>query len=124
MEISRKAFGECNEVLELVGRAMAHSMFRLFAKSMAFVADEGDNHAVQVEEEHQEVEAQLDEGFLEIAHTNGSVTKLMTKARGDPSKNTAKTNLLVHIQLAENLGRIQQVLVVVYPIYPERIPSD
>lgn len=43
---------------------MAHCMFRVFAKSMAFVADEGDDHAVQVEEEHQEVEAQLDERFL------------------------------------------------------------
>lgn len=57
MHTSRRAFRECNGVLELVGRAMAHSMFRLFAKSMAFVADESDNHAVQVEEEHQEVEA-------------------------------------------------------------------
>jgi hypothetical protein len=43
---------------------MAHCMFGLFAKSMAFVADEGDDHTVQVEEEHQEVEAQLDERFL------------------------------------------------------------
>ena len=29
-----------------------------------FVSDEGDNHAVQVEEEHQQVETQLDERFL------------------------------------------------------------
>lgn len=64
MHSSRREFRECNDVLELVGRAMAHCMFRLFAKSMAFVADEGDDHAVQVEEEHQEVEAQLDERFL------------------------------------------------------------
>ena len=28
------------------------------------VADEGDDHAVQVEEEHQQVETQLDERFL------------------------------------------------------------
>lgn len=51
---------------------------------MSLIADESHNHAVEVEEEHQEVETQLDERFL-----------------------------LVHIQLAENLGRIQQVLVVV-----------
>jgi hypothetical protein len=30
----------------------------------------------------------------------------------------------VYIQLAENLGRIQQVLVVVDPIVPEKISSD
>lgn len=32
--------------------------------SVGLVADEGDNHAVQVEEEHDEVEAELSEGFL------------------------------------------------------------
>ena len=31
---------------------------------MGLVADEGDNHAVEVEEEHEQVEAQFDEGFL------------------------------------------------------------
>lgn len=31
---------------------------------MGLVADEGDDHAVQVEEEHQQVETQLDERFL------------------------------------------------------------
>ena len=43
---------------------MAHCILGFVTKSMAFVADQSDNHAVQVEEEHQEVEAQLDEGFL------------------------------------------------------------
>jgi hypothetical protein len=28
------------------------------------IADEGDDHAVEVEEEHDKVEAELDEGFL------------------------------------------------------------
>ena len=55
---------------------------------MRFVADQGHNHAVQVEEEHQEVETQLDERFL-----------------------------LVHVQLAEDLSRIQQVLVLVDPVF-------
>jgi hypothetical protein len=31
---------------------------------MRLVADEGDDHAVEVEEEHDKVEAELDEGFL------------------------------------------------------------
>jgi hypothetical protein len=44
---------------------MAHRVFGLFTESVTLVADESDNHAVEVEEEHQEVEAKLDEGFLE-----------------------------------------------------------
>ena len=31
---------------------------------MRLVTDEGDNHAVEVEEEHEQVETQLDERFL------------------------------------------------------------
>jgi hypothetical protein len=46
----------------------------------ALIADEGYNHAVEVEEEHDKMEAKLDEGFL-----------------------------LVDVQLAEDLGSIQQV---------------
>jgi hypothetical protein len=47
------------------------------------IADEGDNHAVKVEEEHDQVEAKLDEGFL-----------------------------LMDVELAENLGSIQEMGVV------------
>jgi hypothetical protein len=51
---------------------VAHGGFGLCAKSI-LVADERDDHAVQVEEEHHEVESELDEGFLhttdpELAH--------------------------------------------------------
>lgn len=31
---------------------------------VGLVADEGNNHAVEVEEEHEQVKGQLDEGFL------------------------------------------------------------
>jgi hypothetical protein len=34
------------------------------ARLVRLVADKGNDHAVQVEEEHQQVETQLDEGFL------------------------------------------------------------
>ena len=33
---------------------------------VGLVADESDNHAVEVEEEHDEVETELDEGFLRL----------------------------------------------------------
>lgn len=46
------------------------------------VPDQSDDHGVEVEEEHEQVEAELDEGLL-----------------------------LVHVQLAEDLGRVQEVLV-------------
>jgi hypothetical protein len=46
------------------------------------VSDQGDNHAVEVEEEHEQVEAQFDERLL-----------------------------LVHVELAEDLGGVEEVLV-------------
>ena len=47
-----------------------------------FVSDERDDHAVEIEEEHQEVKAELDEGFF-----------------------------LVRVELSEDLGGVQKVLV-------------
>lgn len=43
---------------------IAHRIIGLFTGLMGFVADQRNDHAVQVEEEHQEVETQLDERFL------------------------------------------------------------
>lgn len=51
------------------------------------VSDKSDDHGVEVEEEHQQVEAELDEGFL-----------------------------LVHVQLPEDLGSVEQVLVLEDPV--------
>ena len=53
---------------------------------MRLVADKGDDHAVEVEEEHQQVETKLDERFL-----------------------------LVHIKLPEDFSRIQEMLVLEDP---------
>lgn len=43
---------------------MAHSIISLIANSVSLIADQSNNHAVKVEEEHQEAEAKLDERFL------------------------------------------------------------
>jgi hypothetical protein len=43
---------------------MAHRVFGLFTESVTLIANKGNDHAVEVEEEHQEVEAKLDERFL------------------------------------------------------------
>jgi len=40
---------------------MAHRVHHLVTRSMSLIPDQGDDHAVQVEEEHQQVEAELDE---------------------------------------------------------------
>lgn len=50
----------------------AHHMVESVARRslMRFVADQGHNHAVQVEEEHQEVETQFDERFLRLLATH------------------------------------------------------
>jgi hypothetical protein len=45
---------------------MAHRIFGLFKQSVSLITDQSDNHAVEVEEEHQEVETKLDEGFLNV----------------------------------------------------------
>jgi hypothetical protein len=52
--------GSSSEVLEL-GRSIAHHVSRFVPESMRLVADQGDDHAVEVEEEHEEVETELDE---------------------------------------------------------------
>lgn len=44
--------------------AVAHRILRLSTQSVRLIADQGHDHAVEVEEEHQEVEAELDERFL------------------------------------------------------------
>lgn len=41
--------------------AVAHHVFSIFSKSMGLVADESDDHAVEVKEEHEEMEAEFDE---------------------------------------------------------------
>jgi hypothetical protein len=43
---------------------MTHRMFCLCTQSVALIADQGNDHAVEVEEEHEEMEAELDERFL------------------------------------------------------------
>lgn len=42
-----------------------HASVRLGLESMRFVPYQGNDHAVEVEEEHDEVETELDEGFLD-----------------------------------------------------------
>ena len=54
---------------------------------MGLVSDESNNHAVEVEEEHEQVETKLDEGLL-----------------------------LVHVQLPEDLRGVEQVLVLEDPV--------
>ena len=74
---------------------------------MRFVADEGNNHAVQVEEEHQQVETKLDEGFL-VLLIHRSLNMF-----GD-------AYLLMNIQLPEDFCCIEQVVLLEDPIFRQR----
>jgi hypothetical protein len=78
------------------------------AQSMRLIADQGDDHAVQVVEEHDQVESELDEGFLECAAQSEQIyfSKRHSKAIAD---------LLVDIQFPENLCRIEEMLVLENP---------
>ena len=67
---------------------MLHAPVRLVLESMCFVAYQGDDHAVEVEEEHDEVEAEFDEGFLEREGWS---------AMGIPDCYVQETNLFVDV---------------------------
>jgi hypothetical protein len=49
----------------LTGTVTGHRMLHSVTNSVRLVADQGNDHAVQVEEKHQKVETQFDKGFLE-----------------------------------------------------------
>lgn len=59
---------------------------QLWAHLSSLVPDKGDDHRVEVEEEHEQVETKLNEGLL-----------------------------LVHVQFPEDLGGVEQVLVLEDP---------
>lgn len=67
------------------------------------IADKRNNHAVEVEEEHDEVEAELEEGLLQY-------TSVLSYYFSDGTRVAAY--LLMHVQLAEDLRGIQQMGVV------------
>jgi hypothetical protein len=69
---------------------------------VTFVPDEGNDHAVEIEKEHDQVEAELDEGFLVTA-----VSRLCYAFEWYEEQNRDPAYLFVYIQLPENLRRIQ-----------------
>lgn len=75
---------------------------------MSFVLDQGNNHAVEVEEEQDEMEAELREGLLWGMVSFCPVYRPCRLDSGVPY-------LLVHIKLPENLGRVQEMGVVEDP---------
>ena len=71
---------------------------------MRLVTDERDDHAVEVEEEHDQVVTELDERFLR------NVRGLASSVGG-----SVQSYLLVNIELSEDLGRVKEVLVLEDP---------
>jgi hypothetical protein len=74
---------------------------------VSLVLDQGNDHAVQVEEEEDEVEAELGEGFLQVV-------PLVWILRGRTG--LWSPYLLVNVELAEDLGGVEEVGVVNDPI--------
>ena len=74
---------------------------------VGLVLNQGDDHAVEVKEEQDEVETELGERFLRIAML----------ACHFPSQGRFRfiPNLLVHVQLPEDLGRVQEMGVIDNP---------
>ena len=70
----------------------------LDGRLVGLVSDQGDDHAVQVEEEQDEMEAELRKRFL-LRHKSVSSGPNMVS-------NSASSYLFVHVQLSEDLGRI------------------
>lgn len=65
---------------------------------MRLVSDEGYNHAVEVEEEHDEMEAELDERFL-----RGTVSSCGVKRHNDYGHGFCpQIYLFVYIELSED----------------------
>lgn len=87
-----------------------------------FVADKSHNHAVQVEEEHDQVESQLDEGFLAKLAAGHAFAIWYVRACGAglqpcPTRGLdCTTDLLVHVKLPKDLGRVQEMLVFKDPV--------
>lgn len=77
------------------------------ARLLGVVTDQCNDHAVEVEEEHEKMEAQLDEGFLYAKDVSDLLPGMMQRG--------GVRYLLVDVQLPENLGRIQQVRVLDNP---------
>ena len=74
---------------------------------VGLVADEGDDHAVQVEEEHQQVETQLDERFLARVSSG--------HCRWKP-EDARDSYLLMDVQLPEDFCRVEQVVLLENPM--------
>ena len=84
---------------------------RARGRLVRLVLNQGDDHAVQVEEEEHEVEAELGEGFL-----GSSVSAVLS----DLGPALGLAHLLVDVELAEDLGGIQEMRVVDYPAAGQR----
>ena len=109
--------------------SMLHAPMRLALESMCFVAYQGDNHAVEVEEEHDEMKAEFDKGFLAdgrrlavVSPTIMSPSSRHVEPGGAGRRQKAhkrndgdETDLFMDIQFAEYLCRVEKMLVVEDP---------
>lgn len=98
-------------------RAVAHRVveFLVPGSLMRFVADQGHNHTVQVEEEHQEVEAQFDERFLRLLATYAKPASW----RGKNTPSCAHSACGRSRSRREGAGSHKSCIRQLYPAYPQ-----
>lgn len=83
----------------------------MFGNLRRLVADEGDNHAVKVEEEHEKMEAELDKRLLQRGLASFTWAPLAKEER----IMVVETDLLVDVELTEDLGGIEEVVLLEDP---------
>ena len=83
------------------------------SRLISLVPDQGDNHTVEVEEEHDKVESKLEERLLHHVSTLAAVPVCIICILKAGTR--SRTNLLVSVQRPENLGRVEKVRIVKNP---------
>jgi hypothetical protein len=87
---------------------------------VGFIADKGDDHAVEVEEEHEQVETELDERFLCGVSTLCHCAMRILSCKEAVNRVTGcclyrVSYLLVYVELPEDFRCVQKVLVLKNP---------
>lgn len=77
-------------------------------QSIRFVLDQCHNHAVQVVEEHEQVESKLDK-------------RLLLRVSHNSRRPFILTDLFMNVQLPENLSRVEQMLILKDPVPCQRM---
>lgn len=98
-----------------VSAALPHRPRRFRTDSMGFVSDQCYYHAVQIEEEHDEMEAELDKRFLRKVEHVSTCTQFSMDRIEEWTSVGRVSDLLVDVQLPKDFRCVKQMLIFEYP---------